>query len=272
MITFDQMKIYRKYRGDEDRLARFGGESEIALFTNNDWGLIRDYEQNIELISKRLTSEEFKNKTLKNLRNNSDLHSFIELTKMIPEIVLEMKQHYFDIFLNVLLTATSQLQEKYFRLPVAYEQQFVFRERAYCYELYHLIRQQLPNDFPYILSGEVNKAGHPRIAPICGSIIPDFLVHNPGHMGANDNLIIVEVKTVQGADYNQEGKDLLKDMGTINCMTQIENGYFKGIILVFGSGHDNKKTEIVRTYRENCNTDKVLLILHDNPMTKGRVI
>jgi hypothetical protein len=183
-----------------------------------------------------------------------------------------MKQQYFDIFRNALLTATSQLQEKYFKLPVAYEQQFVFRERAYCYELYHLIRQILPNDFPYILSGEVNKAGHPRIAPSCGSIIPDFLVHNPGHMGADDNLVIVEVKTVQGADYNQDGKDLLKDMETINCMTKIENGYFKGIILIFGSDHDNKKTEIEKIYREKCNAENVLLLFHDNPLTEARTI
>ena len=101
-----------------------------------------------------------------------------------------MKQDYFEILLNSLLEATEKIQGKYFQLPVAQEQGFVFRERAYCYELYHQIRQVLPEDYPYILSGEVNNAGHLKIAPHCGSIIP-------------------------------------------NCMTSLENGYYRGVILIW---------------------------------------
>jgi hypothetical protein len=87
MITIDKLKVYRKYSGDEDGLARIGRDNEKNLFANNDWGLITDYEQNIELIGKRLTSDEFKNKTIQELRNNSDSYSFIELTKPISEIL-----------------------------------------------------------------------------------------------------------------------------------------------------------------------------------------
>lgn len=183
-----------------------------------------------------------------------------------------MKQEHFQTFLDALVDATVKIQDKYFQLPVASEQAFVFRERAYCYELYHQIREILSNDFPYILSGEVNKAGHPLIVDYCGGIIPDFLVHNPGHMGEDDNLVIVEVKTIQGANHNREGEYFLKDIETINCMTSLDNGYFRGIILIFGADNDEKKDEIEKIYRQKCDTEKVLLLFHDNAMTKARVL
>ena len=82
-----------------------------------------------------------------------------------------MKEQYFQTFYDALVNATEKIGDKYFRLPVAYDEEYVFRERAYCYELYHQIREILPEDFPYILSGEVNKAGHPLIAEKCGGII-----------------------------------------------------------------------------------------------------
>ena len=193
------------------------------------------------------------------------------MTKNIYNILIEMKQQNFKIFLNALLNATSEIQERYFRLPVAYKD-YVFRERAYCYELYHQLRQLLQDDFPYILSGEINKAGHPLISPNCGEIIPDFLVHNPGSMGPDDNLVICEVKTIQRANFNNEGKDLLKDMNTIGCMTSIKNGYYKGIILIFGSNYGEKKSEIVKVYKKKNNIDNVLLLYHDNPMQRARIL
>ncbi len=182
-----------------------------------------------------------------------------------------MKEQNFQIFYNALLTATRNIEEKYFRLPVTY-QNCVYRERAYCYELYHQLRQLLPPDFPYTLSGEVNKAGHPLIVEYCGSIIPDFLVHIPGHMGENDNLVIVEVKTIQGANYTKEAEDLLKDFVTVNCMTTLENGYYRGIVLIFGSDHNTKKTAITNIYRELCDENYVKLLFHDNPLEQARAL
>ena len=182
-----------------------------------------------------------------------------------------MREKYFTIFRDALLAATRNVQEKYFRLPVEYKD-YVFRERAYCYELYHQLRVLLPSDYPYTLSGEVNKAGHPLIADYCGGIIPDFLIHNPGLMGETDNLIIVEVKTIQGANYNVEGEGLLKDMQTINCMTTLENGYYRGIILIFGSGNNNKKMEVENIYRARCDMNFVKLFFHDNPLEQARAI
>jgi hypothetical protein len=169
----------------------------------------------------------------------------------------------FRIFYEALIIATRNVLPKYFQLPVAYRD-FVLRERSYCYELYHRISQILPEDFAYTLSGEINKAGHPNIAPFCGDIIPDFLIHNPGRMGPEDNLVIMEVKTIDGAYYNRKGRGIQKDFSTINCMTSLPNGYFRGIMLVFGGDNPGSITEISRIYRERCNPENVILLFHKN--------
>lgn len=180
-----------------------------------------------------------------------------------------MIQEYFDTFLKALFCATANMGETYFKLPVAYDQKFVFRERVYCYELYHQIRQFIPIDYPYILNGEIDKLGHPQISSNCGSLKPDFLVHNPGKMASVDNLVIVEVKTIQNAKFTQKGKSLLKDMETINCMTSFENGYYRGIILIFGSDNESKKKKIIEVYKKKCNLEKVLLLFHGNAMQRA---
>jgi hypothetical protein len=87
-----------------------------------------------------------------------------------------------------LLEASSQIPDQYFQLPVAGMEEPEYRERVYCYELYHRWRCSWPKDFPFSLSGEIDKTGHPLIR---NGPKPDFLVHVLGEM---TNLLIVEVK------------------------------------------------------------------------------
>jgi hypothetical protein len=104
-----------------------------------------------------------------------------------------------------LLCASSQLGRNYFHLPVAGSgpEEAEYRERVYCYELYHRWRCHWVEGFPYSLCGEVDKKGHPLIG---GAFKPDFLVHVPGEM---DNLLIVEVKANDG-NWAGMVKDLKK--------------------------------------------------------------
>ena len=102
-----------------------------------------------------------------------------------------------------LLCASSQVGLEYMQLPVAGAEEQEYRERVYCYELYHRWRCHWPEDFPFSLSGEVDKARHPLIRK---SLKPDFLVHIPGEM---TNLLIVEVKP-QNADETNMADDLVK--------------------------------------------------------------
>jgi hypothetical protein len=102
-----------------------------------------------------------------------------------------------------LLRASSELGNDYFQLPVAGSEEPEYRERVYCYELYHRWRSHWGENFAYSLSGEVDKQGHPLIR--VGSK-PDFLVHVPGEMS---NLLVMEVKPKNGTP-NEMLKDLKK--------------------------------------------------------------
>jgi len=87
-----------------------------------------------------------------------------------------------------LLCASEQVAPEYLQLPVAGKEELEYRERVYCYELYHRWRCHWPEDFRFSLSGEVDKSGHRRIRQ---AYKPDFLVHVPGQM---KNLLVMEVK------------------------------------------------------------------------------
>jgi hypothetical protein len=100
-----------------------------------------------------------------------------------------------------LLCASSLVDHEFIQLPVAGAEESEYRERVYCYELYHQWRCHWSKDFPFSLSGEVDKAGHPLIRK---SPKPDFLVHIPGQM---TNLLIVEVKP-----KNADGKKMVEDL------------------------------------------------------------
>ncbi|MBX3043466.1 MAG: hypothetical protein KIT33_05110 [Candidatus Kapabacteria bacterium] len=177
------------------------------------------------------------------------------------------QEEQFNIFLESLLKATEKIPEGYFMIPVASKEEAIYRERSYCYELYHNIKLELPNDFNFTLSGELDKKGHPIISQKCGEIIPDFLVHRPGKMGLEDNFVIIEVKSIKNTDDNEISKDFRK----LKCMTEIENGYYRGIHLIYGYDDSESGIKIKEIYKKKCNTEKVLLIFHNKPCTKAEV-
>lgn len=179
-----------------------------------------------------------------------------------------MKDEVFDTFLESLLSATELIEPEYFNLPVAYNEEHIARERNYCYELYRHIRNILPN-VGYTFSGEIDKAGHELIAPICGRVSPDFLLHRPGHMGPDDNHTIVEVKTFIGATTNNENAGFLKDIRTINCMQGLENGYYRGVLIVFGFTDQEKKNDLQQAFNDRCNLETTRLVFHEAPLTRA---
>jgi hypothetical protein len=102
-----------------------------------------------------------------------------------------------------LLCASSLVGKDFIQLPVADAEDPEYRERVYCYELYHQWRTHWPKGFPFSLSGEIDKSGHPLIR---NRTKPDFLVHIPGQM---TNLLIVEVKP-KNAVRLEMAEDLVK--------------------------------------------------------------
>lgn len=138
-----------------------------------------------------------------------------------------MKTRHCEAFVNLLRAATAAMDGIYFLLPIA-EGTPIYRERVYCYELYHQLRTVWPDDFPYSLGGEVDKSGHAlmRKRGITRGI-PDLLVHGPGYM--ENNLVIVEVKAADRITPKNLSTDL-------NKLTRFvgKADYEMGIYLVYG--------------------------------------
>ncbi len=134
--------------------------------------------------------------------------------------------------IRALFEACAHVGARYFSLPIATasgsipKSESIYRERVYCYELYHQWRMRWPVDSRYDLSGELDKSGHPLVRR---PKKPDFLVHVPGRM---DNLAVIEVKAA-----NTDMAALLKDVKTLTFFRKslgLENNYAHAYLLIYG--------------------------------------
>jgi hypothetical protein len=148
-------------------------------------------------------------------------------------------QEQFDIFFGMVAAAASHVGDMYFQLPVAELDDPIYRERVYCYELYHWIRDGW-DGFDFSLGGEVDKSGHPvfREGRYARSK-PDFLCHRPGDM--DGNLACVEVKPcVRPADeFREDLRKLTWFCGNAR--------YYRGIFLVYGTEeHETPQLDLLK--------------------------
>jgi len=126
-----------------------------------------------------------------------------------------------DEFDEILIEATRGIAQGYFLLNV-HRGDPVYRERVYCYELYHQMRSRWPQGTPFYLNGEVDKQRHPYFdGP--GYPKPDFLVHIPG---SARNYVAMEVKP-PGASRDDTRKDLA-------TLLQFRQWYERSIYLIYG--------------------------------------
>ncbi len=128
-------------------------------------------------------------------------------------------------FLNKFQEVGKYISNDYFFVHPAVRGEIVslYRERVYCYELYHQLRHLLGDRSHYILMGEVDKRKFPAFSDF--SVIPDFIVHVPGII--EDNLVVIEVKTVDNLD---------RVAGDLNKLVEFKQTmqYYQAIILIFG--------------------------------------
>lgn len=126
---------------------------------------------------------------------------------------------------EILSTATTNIPREYFRLPIDGGGP-IYRERVYCYELYHQMRCLWPKDCRFRLNGEVDTAAH--LSRLGASYAkPDLLIHGPGHM--SENHTIIEVKSVM-ADL----AGVRKDLRTLSLF-RTRVGYERAIYLIYGA-------------------------------------
>lgn len=122
-----------------------------------------------------------------------------------------------------------------------------YRERAYCYELYHQMRCLWPahGHSDALINGELDKAGHQLFqeARIKGAK-PDFLVHKPRRMDLNHTIIEVKtVKTVRSdAEAQLHPKSWCGDLDTLDAFIKMA-GYRFAIFLLVGDEKENDEKE-----------------------------
>ena len=83
MIAEEKIKIYQKYGGDIDGFSRGGENNEKKLFEDNDWSLINNVFQDLEIVKKGLCSSEFKSRFEKLLNDNFESGAIEMPTKII---------------------------------------------------------------------------------------------------------------------------------------------------------------------------------------------
>ncbi|MBS0248410.1 MAG: methionyl-tRNA formyltransferase-like protein [Proteobacteria bacterium] len=146
---------------------------------------------------------------------------------------------------DVLAASTAAIELGYFRLSI-HGGDPVYRERVYCYELYHQMRLRWPRGCQFWLNGEVDKIAHPILTELgLAGHKPDLLVHTPGDMRGNH--AVMEVKAARGV---RDG--VCKDLFTLSEFRN-RAGYERAIYLVYGEdiderlmGHIAKAVQIIR--------------------------
>jgi hypothetical protein len=163
------------------------------------------------------------------------------------------ENYYLETFNKYLEKATEAITESYFELPVDGSPDPIYRERVYCYELYHQLRLQIPGDCPYSLGGEVDKTAHPKIKNMKGiaNTTPDLLFHKPGSMAGN--LVIIEVKPC-----TRSKRAFKDDLNKLSLYLK-KARYKQGILLVYGE--DNSKLESLAE-------DKTILIKYNRILNR----
>jgi hypothetical protein len=176
----------------------------------------------------------------------------------IGTMVGEKEQH-FDYFMECLREAATRIEPHYFQVEVAGLARPVFRERVYCYELYHQLRNVLDPRFPYKLDGEIDKRRHPRIEAELGAKKPDFVVHEPGDMGRN--LVVIEVKALP-----VRTRALSEDLSTLEGFLKIAQ-YHRGVLLLYGGrGHDDLPDVVASRIKEaREQEERILPVWHRGP-------
>ncbi len=175
----------------------------------------------------------------------------------------------FNYFVEQFKKAITMIDEKYISVSMYQLPNKRYRERVYCYELYHQLRKLLGDDYEYMLDGELDKKAHPIIEKSIGAKIPDFVVHYRSYM--EQNLVIIEVKSIKNIKDNIS--NLEKDLDKIIEFIE-EAEYNYGIMLIYSNGFDNLPDNIVETFKEKTEvySKMIFLLWHPEPKVEPEII
>lgn len=169
----------------------------------------------------------------------------------------ELKKKDFARFNSALECAVLAIDQFYFLVPRA-NSKSVYRERVYCYELYHQLKLQLKKmkfSSEYSLNGELDKVGTKSLK----GKKPDFIFHQPGD--DYHNLLTMEVKSSR-----YDVASFCDDIRKLKFF-QKEKDYFGGIMLIYGDVDVHVQQEIRGTL-----TNNILCYIHGFPGNKPEKI
>ena len=147
-----------------------------------------------------------------------------------------------DELTDILQGAISAIEPAYFQLKIDGGDP-KYRERVYCYELYHQMRMRWPSTSPFYLNGEVDKASHLILRDLnADTAKPDLLVHQPGCMKGNH--AIIEVKTQRATP-----RGIKKDLETLSLFIK-RVGYQRAIYLLYGSESSEVAIKVEHIYNQ----------------------
>lgn len=168
-----------------------------------------------------------------------------------------LRKEDFALFNSAMERAALAVDQLYFLVPRV-NSESVYRERVYCYELYHQLRIELKKlkfSNAYSLNGELDKAGTNGL----GDKKPDFVFHQLGD--DHHNLLTMEVKS----SLNKIA-DFRKDIEKLQFF-QKNKDYFGGVMLIYGDVGVHIQQEILGTL-----TNNILCYIHRASGTKPEKI
>lgn len=163
---------------------------------------------------------------------------------------------------ELLSLVAAAISRQYFQLPVDGQEDPIYRERVYCYELYHQLRSIWPEDCGYSLGGEVDKAGHRLIrGNDLDNAKPDFLVHIPGDMDGNH--AVIEIKPVHAAN-----NAIRADIETLRNFRDYA-GYERGILYIYGNPENGNARERARNLLAELPGTEIEIWVHEEPQYRA---
>ena len=160
--------------------------------------------------------------------------------------------------------ATGRIKMEYFSVARK-DAETIYRERVYCYELYHQLRNIMGEGNTFLLHGELDKAGHKVFDKTdMKRSKPDLLFHIPG--SDNSNKGVVEVKSCSpGARTKKFEQDVIQLANFVN------HGYCKAVFLVYG-GSEKQLNQKIDKLRELVGWNYINLLWHREPLREAELI
>ena len=167
-------------------------------------------------------------------------------------------------FLESVRIATRLIKPPYFCIPLHGLAEQKYRERVYCYELYHQLRCCTRQDVWCVLSGAKTQLPLPIFRRLFNRTMPDFLLHVPSEMGAN--VVVMNINPITA-----RSQDIERDVKALKRFTTARASSRQAICLIYGDGES--LDQFLSRMREAVFAKESLIVMwHRHPGESADVV